>query len=365
MQDATSRPRASFEQGIALLRDGRYEDAARRFDDVLAAGPDADAFHNRGAALAALGRWTVAYDDFTRALALRDHADLNARHPIANEFYMGGVCLRRMGRLAEADTFLEKAVEFRPGYAMAMRLLADVRRSLGDEKGAKRLLDRALELSPGDPEALSQRCVHHLRDARYADALVDAEAHIAAKAEDPVGHFNKACALAFLGRPEEALVCVDRAIALDAEDGRYHYERALLLHSLGRGDEAERALARSQAMGYAPGPEEVAAAPGEVILAGALRRFLDQCPLGAELWRLDSGREEMLYLVVAMPRRWFFPLWSPSRRRALRNLQRAMDDLKRTLSWQTDMRVLRVDVLSQRERDALRRAAGPRAERIS
>lgn len=364
MQDAAGRPRGAFEQGVALLREGRHEEALRCFDEVLAAGPDADAFHNRGAAYAALGRWAAAYEDFTRALALRDHADLSARQALSNEFYMAGVCLRRLGRAQDAVTFLEKAIELRPGYVAALRLLADVRRALGDEAAAKKLLDRALELQPGDPEALSQRCVENLKAHRYAEALLDAEAHVAARTGDAVGWFNKACALAFLGRSEEALAAVDRAIALDSSDGRYHYERALLLHSVGRGEEAERALARSRQMGYFPAPEEVAAAPGEVVLAGALRRFAGSCPLGAELWRVETGRPDALHLVVAVPPRRFFPFFSLARRRIQKSLARAMEDLRRTLAWQTDVRTLRVDVLSGEEMEKLLVQAGPRASKV-
>jgi outer membrane protein assembly factor BamD (BamD/ComL family) len=54
----------AFRLGLALLDDGRYEPAARAFDDVVAGAPAApESFYNRGLARAAAGRRTDAVSD--------------------------------------------------------------------------------------------------------------------------------------------------------------------------------------------------------------------------------------------------------------------------------------------------------------
>jgi Flp pilus assembly protein TadD len=53
--------------------------------------------------------------------------------------------------LAEAD--LRTAIAAEPRHVQATKALAVIRFRMGDREEARRLLERVLELSPGDPDA--------------------------------------------------------------------------------------------------------------------------------------------------------------------------------------------------------------------
>jgi Flp pilus assembly protein TadD len=58
------------------------------------------------------------------------------------------------GRAADAAHAFERVVEGLPGHAGAWRGLAEAHLLLGDREQAKRCLERALEIQPGDTRTL-------------------------------------------------------------------------------------------------------------------------------------------------------------------------------------------------------------------
>src|SRR5215469_7688791 len=128
----------------------------------------------------------------------------------------------------------ERAIEIEPNNANAWRILGDVAVSMCDIPKAVEAYDKEMELSPGDPHAMLDRCVialdmsdyglvrelaeKVLKTDRYADGL-----HVLAMIENRTGNHEKAIELF-----DQALEagCNNQATA--------HWNKSLSLHSTGR-----------------------------------------------------------------------------------------------------------------------------------
>ena len=109
--------RADFRQAMALLEQGRSEDAIELLAEVTRAAPHATAAHiDLGMTYAQLDQLEEAAESLEAALGI------NPEHPVAhNEL---GIVRRRQGRFDEAREHYEAALDFYPGFLPARRNLA-------------------------------------------------------------------------------------------------------------------------------------------------------------------------------------------------------------------------------------------------
>jgi len=105
---------------------------------------------------------------------------------------------RNMERDAVAMTALR---DWDPlGYS----LLAIALRQMGDFADALKHHNRAIEVSPDDPELYDQRRQTHMKMANYEQALSDARECVQLKPDENIYRFHVFCALVALGRFEQA-----------------------------------------------------------------------------------------------------------------------------------------------------------------
>ena len=185
--------------GTSLLNRGRYEDAIRVFNLVLARMP------NYGPALA------------SRALA---YAWTN--------------------RLDEATRDLDAAARDMPESALLHRVRASIAQRRSDDATALAEFSRSLELEPGNPLALRSRAYLYQRAGNHAAALADADTYIAAYPYQPDGYVLKADLLS--GQRERSLAAAeaDRLSRLFPDDPDALASAARIYDLLA---ERERALA--------------------------------------------------------------------------------------------------------------------------
>ncbi|MBP5856702.1 tetratricopeptide repeat protein [Marivibrio halodurans] len=132
--------------------------------------------------------------------------------------HVRAVALQRLGRLEEALALLETMVTGtgrRDGpilntYGFMLRLA-------GRAGEALPLLEEALSLMPGSPEALNNLGVTLTDLGRVAEAEAAYERAIAARADFAEPHANRGALLARAGRWEEAIASFDRALALSPD----------------------------------------------------------------------------------------------------------------------------------------------------
>ncbi len=190
--------------------------------------------------------------------------------------YGTGAALLEAGRLAEAQTELERAVADLPGFAPAQSRLGDVLRkrgeparalaayeralaldpqladahagrgialeALGRASDAEAEYGRALALDPNHPDANNNLANQRMQGERYGEAVNLYQRARAARPDDPDIAANLGAALVRTGDFQGALAMFDAALALDPHHASAQYNRALTLAAFGRRDEARAGL---------------------------------------------------------------------------------------------------------------------------
>ncbi|HEY1836103.1 MAG TPA: hypothetical protein VGG36_00465 [Rhizomicrobium sp.] len=162
---------------VALVAMRRYAEAASRLDrlahdrSVSSGFPRGDLLDQAGNAWLLANQPANAVASFTTALILApDDPDIladRARARAANHDWHG----------AESDLNNAIARDARPEFFV---LRASARHAMGNRTGARADLERALQLSPGDPEALVERGAMKAESGNAKGALADWNATVAA-----------------------------------------------------------------------------------------------------------------------------------------------------------------------------------------
>lgn len=233
----------SFNEALALQRQGRLREAEKIYARVLKAAPD--------------------------------HFDaLN----------LLGTVKAQQGQIGEAQRLFSAAVKINPNVAGAWTNLGQALHALKRSDEALRCLDKARSLAPDDLNVLHQHANTLLSIGRAEDALGEFREVLARAPRHGEAHLNGGIACAALGRLDEAIAAFDAALALMPGHPAVHYNRALALQALGRYSEAleahDRALAaapqhagawlhRGRALAALKRLDEALASYGK---AGALRK---------------------------------------------------------------------------------------------
>lgn len=133
----------SFEKGIALYREGKFEEALAIFDELITAQSDQAELHlYRGRVLTRLGRGEAALKDFDILLKLEPY----------NTDYISdrGVVLHLLGRDEEALSELDRAANLDPKNPYRYSSRAFFKDRIGDLHGAIEDYENAIELDPED-----------------------------------------------------------------------------------------------------------------------------------------------------------------------------------------------------------------------
>jgi tetratricopeptide (TPR) repeat protein len=149
--------------GVALRRSGRSEDALLWLERAAKRRPShAPAFLEFGCLLAFLKRYDRAIEIFKRGLEVA---------PMPEFFVQLGHAHLQCRNDVEAKTAFSRAVELSPGYPDAISGLAKTHQGLGDNETAATLYRRCLMIRPNDWDAWTRlgHCLLELgqRDAGY------------------------------------------------------------------------------------------------------------------------------------------------------------------------------------------------------
>lgn len=249
-------PRAHHNLGLALLAEGRRDEARqqfqraialqpthafahfqlgllapslpeseRHFSAALAADPHyLDARVNLAQALASQGRLAEAVAQYRTALAEQPAADIRAG--------LGGLLLQ-LGRPAEAAPLLQQALAEAPELPEAHYHWARLRERAGDGVGAEDALRTALRLRPGYGVAAMALGNLLARQSRFAEAVEAFRASLAAEPANHQARNNLANCFLALERFPEAIAEYEKILqARPADDAvRRNLELARSLQS--------------------------------------------------------------------------------------------------------------------------------------
>ena len=161
----------------ALRKQGRYEESIETYRAVLALDPEfAMAYAGMGDSLFRLERYEAAVESLDRSVDLHPHPPTATARLI-----LMGTASARMGRADAAATHYEHAVE----------------------------------IEPGNPDALDHLAKARFEAKRYEEALALYRALLEIRPEGAATHSNLGATLYYLGRPEDALRSFERALSLD------------------------------------------------------------------------------------------------------------------------------------------------------
>jgi tetratricopeptide (TPR) repeat protein len=196
----------SFNEALALQRQGRLREAEKIYARVLKAAPD--------------------------------HVDaLN----------LLGSIKAQQGHMGEAQRLFAAAVRINPNVAGAWANLGQALLALKRSDEALQSLERARSLAPDDINVLHQHANALLSLGRNEDALAEFREVLARAPRRGEARLNCGIACAALGRHDEAVAEFDAALALVPAHPAVHYNRALALQTLGRYGEAVQAHDRALA----------------------------------------------------------------------------------------------------------------------
>lgn len=136
--------------GRAYYTRSRIGEARKAFLTVLELDPrDAKAENNLGLILESEAQPDAALDAYRKAIAWQEPSFRPSEQPYLNL----GSLLMELSRDGEAIPLLQKAVELAPGNALCVRKLGTAYLRVGKLKKAQQDLEKAVQLAPDDPAA--------------------------------------------------------------------------------------------------------------------------------------------------------------------------------------------------------------------
>lgn len=179
------------------------------------------------------------------------------------EALAAAMAAHRAGQAAEADQAYGEVLAAVPDHAQALRLNGILARDLGDLERSARLLRRAVEAAPEDPEPAAELGLSYLA-AGYLGMAEDAlRRALKADPDHPRALANLGALLQYRGHGAEAIHCQRRYLALEPGDLEIRCNLATTLLETGQGADALAECDRALAM--APGHPLLLAARGAVL----------------------------------------------------------------------------------------------------
>ncbi len=220
---------AHFQRGNVLRALGQPDAALASYAQAIAARPDfAEAWFNRGVLLHAGGQRQAALESYDRATAINPG--------LFQAFYNRGNVLKELKAPQQALSSYDRAIALKGNYPEAWSNRGIALQDLGRFDEALASYGRAIELRPDYAEAWFNRGTLQ-KQLRQSDAAIASfNQAIGIRADHARSFFNRGATQLDIRQLDAALASFERAIALDGDFAEAHYNRAFAL--LLRGDYA-------------------------------------------------------------------------------------------------------------------------------
>jgi len=216
---------------VALLGEGRYEEAIRHYEQALRLKPGTDeTFTNIGVALVRLGKVDEALRLYRQVLR-----DMPRSYSVHCNL---GALLAERGQVDEAVAHYQAAIRLKPGRP-------EPHNNLGNVLLAKGLIDEAIEsfrkavaLRPTMPETQNNLGIALVRKGALAEAEACFSAAIKHRPDYAEAHVNLGLVQAQQGRLLEAIEAARRAVRLAPANIEARFLLGQLLRDTGQREEA-------------------------------------------------------------------------------------------------------------------------------
>jgi tetratricopeptide (TPR) repeat protein len=226
------------QHGIALAKQGRFDEAVAYLHTALALRPDwAEAQSDLGIVLLNQGKLEEAAACLRHALSLKP--DLVLAH---NSL---GIVLAKQDKLDEALASFRKALALRPDLAVVHHNLAGVLEKQGKLEEALASLREAIALVPNYAEAYSSMGFLLARQDRFSEARALLEKALAIRPDLAEAHHYLGGVLEKQGKVDEALACLRTALRLKPDYAEAYSSLGGLLCKQHKLDEALAVLLKA------------------------------------------------------------------------------------------------------------------------
>jgi len=138
---ADVKPSDWMEKGVALVMEGKYNEAIKAFDKAIELNPrDAVAYNNRGAAYGQIGNFKQQIEDSNKAI------EINPEDAVA--YNNRGVAYGELGNYEQEIEDCSKAIELNPNLAVSYYHRGIAYYKLGNRKQAAKDKNKAYALNP-------------------------------------------------------------------------------------------------------------------------------------------------------------------------------------------------------------------------
>ncbi|MBL8201653.1 MAG: tetratricopeptide repeat protein [Chromatiales bacterium] len=213
-----------------------------------------------------------------------------------NDALRQAMALHRAGRLQEADERYAAVLRAEPRQAQALRLRGILARDTGHHELSLKLLRKAADAAPADPEPAAELGLSCLAAGYLQLAEAAFRKALARDPDSGKALANLGALLQYRGHAQAAIDCHRRVLELDPDDLEVRCNLATTLVEAGRGDEA--LVECDAALVVAPGEPGLLATKGAVLVG--LGRHADAAPLLEAA--LEAGPDDMALINLGLAR---------------------------------------------------------------
>ena len=174
------------------------------------------------------------------------------------------MALHRAGRAQEADAQYAAVIRAEPTHAQALRLRGILARDTGNLERSLKLLRKAADAAPLDPEPAAELGLSYLASGYLHLAEAAFRTALARDPDSSKALANLGALLQYRGHVQESIECHRRVLELDPDDLEVRCNLATTLVEAGRGEEALSEC--DAALTSAPARPELLATKGAVLV---------------------------------------------------------------------------------------------------
>ncbi|HEX4143110.1 MAG TPA: tetratricopeptide repeat protein, partial [Pirellulales bacterium] len=217
---------------------GYWQDDKTLWQHALACDPNSALAHLKlGAALTATDE-DGAIEQYRQALEIGSSEPKVYAHVRARADFGLGMIADQKGKMTDAITHYERALEWEPNFSAAHLNLAGILMKQGKFDEAIKHYQRSIELAPGSPMAYRNLALALAQQGKMEEAIDNFRQALKIDPNFTIAHMNLAALLAQRDDVDEAILHLRRAIEIDPDVASSYYQIAQLLRRQGRASEA-------------------------------------------------------------------------------------------------------------------------------
>ncbi len=247
----------AFREAYGAFNIQKYDDAERLFKKFLKSQPGhVGALNLLTIVLMRMGRFAEAEGFIARAVKLNQGSDVS--------FYNYGIILKALNKPQRALEQFSNALRLNSKQAEAWNYRGATYNDLKQYEAAIDDFDQAISLNPGDAGAVANKGKSLIELKRYAEALIAYDKAVSLKPDLAEAWLGRGRALLDLKRRDEAFAAYDMALSLRPDLAEAWLGRGSALFGLKRYDEAVAAY--DNALGFKPDLTEAWLGRGNVLV---------------------------------------------------------------------------------------------------